>query len=100
MNPKLDESKLLLHIIIYTHYHQYIWRRSNERYNSECLQPSGKHGGGSFMTQGWISASGDLFKTDGILKQKSTSLINNVIPENSLMDNDFMTMIFHTLLVQ
>lgn len=52
------------------------------------------------MTQGWISASGDLIKTDGILKQKSTSLINNVIPENSLMDNDFMTMIFHTLLVQ
>lgn len=53
------------------------------------------------MTQGCISASGDLIKTDGILKQKSTSLINHVIPpENSLMDNDFMTMIFHTLLVQ
>lgn len=29
--------------------HQYVQRKSEENYNSECLQPLVKHGGGSVL---------------------------------------------------
>lgn len=31
--------------------HQYVWKRSGERYNSECLQPFAKFGLGPYFSQ-------------------------------------------------
>lgn len=49
---------------------QYIWRRSGERYNSECVQQSGKRGGVSVVVRSCISVSdvGNLVKIDGTIK--------------------------------
>lgn len=54
---------------------EYIQRRSGEKFNSECLQLSVKHGGGSVMVWGCISASGvgDLVSIDGNMNEESTS---------------------------
>ena len=61
MNPNFE--------IFGSHRRQYVRRRPGERYNSECLQPSIKHGGGSVMVLGCVSASsaGDIVKIDGIM---------------------------------
>lgn len=54
--------------------HKYVRRRSREKYDSECLRPSGEHWA-SVMVWGSISASRveDLVKTDKITNPKSTA---------------------------
>ena len=48
---------------------QYLSRRFGERWKNECLWPSVKHGGGSVLVRGCISASGvgDVVQIDGIM---------------------------------
>ena len=52
-----------------SHRCQYVRRRPGKRYNSECLQPSIKHGGDSVMVLGCVSASSaeEIVKIDGIM---------------------------------
>lgn len=73
---KLDKCE-----ITGSNYHHYAGRRSGERYNSESLKPSVKHGGVSVMVWRCISASfvGDLVNTDGIMNTDQM-LIHHVMP--------------------
>ena len=61
-----DESKFE---IFGTKRLQYVRRRIGEAYQSECLNPSIKHGGGSLQVWGCLSSSGvgDLIKIEGRL---------------------------------
>lgn len=64
-----DESKFEL---FGTHRRQYVRRKVNERYKSECITPNVKHGGGSLMVWGCFSHAGvgQLIKIEGILKKE------------------------------
>ena len=48
---------------------QNVWRRPREEYTKKCLVPTVKHGGGSLMVWGFISAHGvgELHFIDGIM---------------------------------
>ena len=63
---------------------QFVRRRAGERYNNECLQATGKHGGGSLQVWGCISANGvgDLVRINGILNAEKYRqiLIHHAIP--------------------
>lgn len=68
--------------------HQYVRSRSGERYDSDCLRPSGEHRG-SVMVWGSISASRveDLVKTDKIMNPKSTARfwVPHITPSGKLL---------------
>lgn len=63
----------------------FVRRRSCERFNEECLLPTVKHGGGSIMVWGGISANGvtRLKRIVGIMDQKGyhSILVHTAIPE-------------------
>ena len=87
-----DESKFE---IFGSNRRQYVRRRAGERYNSECLQPSVKHGGGSVMVWGCISANGvgDLVKIEGIMNAEKYRqlLIHHAVPSGKrLIGNGFI----------
>lgn len=64
-----DESKFEL---FGSHRRQYVRRKVNERFKSECIAPTVKHGGGSVMVWGCFGHSGvgQLVKIDGILRKE------------------------------
>lgn len=64
-----DESKFEL---FGSHRRQYVRRKVNERYKSNCILPTVKHGGGSVMVWGCFSHAGigQLIKIEGIMKKE------------------------------
>jgi len=71
-----DESKFVLFV---SERRQFVCRRSGKRYDS-CLQPTGKHGGGSVTVSGYISAFGirKLVKINGMLtKEKYKQILQH-----------------------
>ena len=87
MNPKFD--------IFGSNRQQYVRRRVGERWKNECLQPSVKHGGGSVLIWGCISASGvgNIVRIDGIMNSEKHRqvLIHNAIPSGKrLIGNGFI----------
>ena len=74
---------------------QYVRRRVGERWKNECLCPSVKHGGGSDLVWGCISASGvgDIVRIDGIMNAEKYRkvLIHHAIPSGkNLIANGFI----------
>ena len=49
----------------------YVRRKVGERFNSECVAPTVKHGGGSFMVWGCMSGlgAGHLYRCEGTVNQ-------------------------------
>ena len=64
-----DESKFE---IFGSHRRQHVRRKVKERYNSKCIAPTVKHGGGSVIVWGCFSYDGvgELVKIDGIMKKE------------------------------
>ncbi len=63
---------------------QHVWRRPGEEYHDKCVVPTVKHGGGSVMVWGCMSASGtgELHFIDGIMDSVvyCDILKNNMVP--------------------
>lgn len=62
-------------------------RRSGEAYHPDCIVPTVKHGGGSIMVWGCMSASGvgELFVCEGRMNsQRYTSMLEEVLEVSAL----------------
>lgn len=73
----------------------YVRREPNERFKSNCLVPTVKHGGGSVMVWGGMCSSGvvPLYRIKGIMDQKvyHSILIHHVVPGGlKLIGNGFI----------
>ncbi len=71
-----------------------VWRRKGEEYKEKCMVPTVKHGGGSVLVWGCMSAAGvgELHFIDGIM---NSQMYCSILKEN-FMHFSNMTMILNT----
>ncbi len=71
-----------------------VWRRKGEEYKEKCMVPTVKHGGGSVLMWGCMSAAvvGELHFIDGIM---NSQMYCSILKENFVHFSN-MTMILNT----
>jgi len=65
----------------------YVWRMLKEAYNSECLVPTVKHGGGSVMiwaATSWYSAGPVITLIGGITSSGWVDIVGNQVEQVGL----------------